>query len=380
MLVNRIGAFVVPFLTLYLTQSKKFSPAEAGFVVSLWGAGSLMAGPVGGFLADRWGRRRTLLTSLIAGAFAMLAVGLARSTSEIMMATFALGFFGEMYRPPVVAAIGDVVRPEDRTRAFGFLYWAINLGFSIAPVVASLMVARSFLLLFFADAATTLVFAAIVFARVPETRPTTPVPRDLFYGARWIAPYTDGVFLAFVLISFVGALVFAQHLVGLPLDMAAHGIDAKHYGLLVCVNGLLIVLVQPAATQRLDQFRKYRVLAVGALLVGLGFGLTAIASTPAQYVGTIIVWSLGEIALLPVASTVVTDIAPPSLRGSYQGAYQLAWGAAFSIAPTLGGGVIARFGAPTLWVGCFMAGVLVAIGHLAIGPANRRRELERLAA
>jgi MFS family permease len=384
MLVNRMGAFVVPFLTLYLTQSRAFSPAEAGFVVSLWGAGSLMAGPVGGFLADRRGRRFSMLLALTAGAASMLALGFARTTGEIMTATFALGFFGEMYRPGVVAAIGDVVRPEDRTRAFGFLYWAINLGFSIAPVVASFMVSRSFLFLFVADAASTLIFAAIVWARVPETRPLTPIgePREILLGARWTAPYTDGVFLVFVLISFVGAVVFAQHLVGLPLDMAAHGIDAARYGLLVCVNGLLIVIVQPIAAQWLDRFPKNRVLASGALLVGVGFGLTALASTPAQYVGSIVVWSLGEIALLPVASTVITDLAPPSLRGSYQGVYQLAWGAAFSVAPTLGGGVIARLGAPTLWAGCFIAGLLVALGHLAVGPANRRRarDLQRLAA
>jgi MFS family permease len=381
-LVNRLGSFVIPFLSIYLTGERHLSPAEAGLVVSLWGAGSLGAGPVGGFIADRWGRRSALVLSLSMGASAMLALGFARSIPEIIAATFALGFFGEMYRPSVTAAIGDLVAPQDRTRAFGFLYWAINLGFSIAPVVASLMVKRGFVTLFVADAATTLAFAAIVYLRVPETRPENRDLGEELLGGRWTAPYTDDLFLAFMLISFLGALMFVQHLVALPLDMAAHGIDAAHFGRIICINGILIVLVQPPAAQWLENFDKGRVLAVGALLVGVGFGLNAFAHTPWQYAGAIAVWSLGEIALLPVAVSVITELAPAPLRASYQGAYQLVWGASFLITPALSGSLMARFGARALWIGCFVVGGVVAAGHLWHGAARRRRvaRTDRLAA
>ena len=124
---------------------------------------------------------------------------------------------------------------------------------------------------------------------------------------------------------------------------------------------------------------KNRVLAAGALLIGLGFGATGLAHTPLQYVGSIVLWSLGEIALLPVAAAVITDLAPPSLRGSYQGAYQLAWGAAFMIAPSLTGLVITRFGMSVLWAGCFVAGIAVSIGHFALNSARKRR-MQELAA
>jgi MFS family permease len=371
-LVNRLGAFIVPFLSIYLTQQLGLSPVEAGMVVSVWGAGGLGAGPVGGLVSDRFGRRRALILSLSMGAIAMLTLGLARSIPHIIAATFALGFFGEMYRPSVSAAIGDLVPPGDRTRAYGFLYWAINLGFAVAPVVASLMVGRGFTLLFVADAATTLVFALIVWARVPETRHHADSDEQLL-GGRWAAPYTDGVFVVFLLISFAAAMVFVQHLVGLPLDMAAHGIDAAHYGRIICINGILIVLVQPWAAVFLERFDKSRVLACGALLVGIGFGLTGLARAPGGYALSIAVWSLGEIALLPIATAVLIELAPSSLRASYQGGYQLVWGAAFLFAPGLSGAVISRFGAPALWAGCFVTGVLVSLGHLALGPARRRR-------
>jgi dipeptide/tripeptide permease len=188
----------------------------------------------------------------------------------------------------------------------------------------------------------------------------------------WTAPYTDGIFLVFMGLSFLIAMVFVQHLVGLPLDMAAHGIDAAHYGRLICINGILIILVQPPASTWLERFNLSHVIAAGAVLVGIGFGLTGLARAPGGYALSIAVWSLGEIALLPIAVAIITEIAPPSLRGSYQGAYQLMWGAAFFIAPGLSGAVIARFGAPALWTGCFVTGVVVALGHLSLGAARQR--------
>jgi MFS family permease len=373
-LVNRIGTFVIPFLALYLTRERHLSASQAGAIISMWGAGSLGAGPVGGFVADRWGRRRALVLSLAAGAAAMLVLGLVRATPHLFGAAFALGFFGEMYRPSVQAAIADLVPPGDRTRAFGFLYWAVNLGYSVAPVLAGWIAGRSFTLLFVGDAATTLLFALIVWLRVPETRGGRGAER-----VSWVAPYTDGLFLGFVLISFIAAAVFAQHLVGLPIDMGAHGIDAARFGTIICTNGLMVVLVQPSASEWLGRFPRSRVLATGAFLVGAGFGLTAFSRTPLAYVGSIAVWSLGEVALLPVTAAQVSDLSPPSLRASYQGMYQLAWGAAFAVAPILSGGVIARWGASALWAGCFAAGTLVALAQLALGGAARRRhaELER---
>ncbi len=91
-LVNRIGGFVVPFLALYLTRERGLGTAEAGLVVSLYGAGSIASGPVGGVLADRVGRRPTMLLGLGGGSAAMLALGLAHSLPAIAAATLVLGF------------------------------------------------------------------------------------------------------------------------------------------------------------------------------------------------------------------------------------------------------------------------------------------------
>lgn len=109
---------------------------------------------IGGTLADRLGRRATMLLSLFGGAAAILSVGLSTSIPQIGVATFAMGWLAEMYRPAVSAMIADVVPPADRQRAYEHLYWVANLGFAIAPVLAGLAARTSYLTLFVVDAAT----------------------------------------------------------------------------------------------------------------------------------------------------------------------------------------------------------------------------------
>src|SRR5262249_46184842 len=116
-----------------------------------------------------------------------------------------------------------------------------------------------------------------------------------------------------------------------------------------------------------------RVLAAGALLTGVGFGLTAWAASAPAYLASIAVWTLGEILLTPVASTVVADLSPRALRGTYQGAFHMVWAASGSLGPLGGAWVLGRFGARALWWGCLALGVVSAALHLAVAPARQRR-------
>src|SRR5260370_26369704 len=130
-LINRMGGFVMPLIALYLTGERGRTVEEAGFIVALLGAGSLASGPMGGFLADHIGRRRTLIFALVGGAAAMLHLCFARAPAHIAAAAFLLGLLGDLYRPAVSAAVADLVPAPDRVRAYGLLYWGVNLGFAI---------------------------------------------------------------------------------------------------------------------------------------------------------------------------------------------------------------------------------------------------------
>lgn len=370
-LLNRLGGFVYTFLALYLTEARHFSVARAGFVVALYGAGSFASGPVGGYLADHIGRRRTMLASFGLGAAAMVQLGFARAPWHIAASAALLGFCNDLFRPALQATVADVVPPAERTRAYGYIYWAVNLGFAGAAVIAGFMASRNFTLLFIGDAATTLAFGLIVLLRVPETHPERQAARRERPDPR--VPLRDRVFIAFVLAQFLVMLVGAQGASTLPVDMAAHGIPNDTYGLLLAINGIMIVVFQPTAIRLVGRFRRGDVLALAALLQGLGFGLTGWGQGVAWYAFTIVVWTLAELLYSPICPAVVADLAPTSLRGSYQGTWLMAWGASICLAPTFGSLVLGRLGSHALWGGCFAVCLAAAALHLTIAPARRRR-------
>ena len=374
MLVNRLGGFLVPFLGLYLTRSRGLSVGEAGVVVSLFGLGSVFAGPVAGFLADRLGRRATLLFSLVGGGLLTICIAFTTAPSGLAALVFATGFVGEIYRPPAQAVVADVVPPADRRRAFGFLYWAVNLGFSLGLALAGLISQVSYALLFVGDGLTTLAFAAIVMKNVPETRPPVERPEPLGEALLGIlAPFRDRAFAPFFALHLLLVVVFMQFSLALPVDMTSHGVSTAGFGALIALNGILIVLLQPLAARLVPRFDSARVMALGSVLVGTGFGMNALRHSAPWYAAGIVVWTFGEICTLPVASAIPAELAPPELRGRYQGAYSMTWALAAIASPLVGGRVIQRFGSEALWAGSFVLGLAVAAGHVAIGPARNRR-------
>jgi MFS family permease len=135
----------------------------------------------------------------------------------------------------------------------------------------------------------------------------------------------------------------------------------------------MVVALQPFAAPSLQRFRRSRILAAAALLTGAGFGVNALGASAWLYAAGIVVWTLGEIVGSPASMAVVADLAPPELRGAYQGAFFLSFAVPTCLAPALGTLVLGRLGARPLWAGCFAVGLVAAVGHLAIAPARRRR-------
>src|SRR5437763_6268690 len=171
LIVNRLASFVIAFLSLYLVRDRGMPPAEAGRILALYGVGFTIAGPLGGLLADRIGRKATMIAGLLFGAASVGALAFVRAPALLALFTFLTAATGDMYRPAMSAAVADVVPPADRPRAYGLVYWAVNFALSVGLVIGGLVAERSFLALFLADAGTSLAAAAIILFRVPETRP-----------------------------------------------------------------------------------------------------------------------------------------------------------------------------------------------------------------
>jgi len=371
LIVNRLASFVIAFLSLYLVRERGLSPAEAGRILALYGVGFTVAGPLGGLLADKVGRRATMVGALMLGACSVGALAFARAPALLALFSFFAAATGDAYRPAMSAAVADVVPPADRARAYGLVYWAVNLALSVGLVIGGLVAERSFVALFLADGGTSLAAAAIVLLRVPETRPQGLVHEPALRGL--VKVFADGPFLSFLLLHLAALAVFTQWQLALPIDMSAHGMGPSTYAFLMSVNCAGVVFLQPLISPRIQRFDAARLLATSAALFGLGYGVNALGGSLAVYgIGTAL-WTVGEVIGFPVASTLVANLAPAELRGRYQGAFSMCWGAAFTVAPIAAGEVIQRFGARTLWLLCLAVAAAVSAGHLITGESRRRR-------
>lgn len=373
-IINRLGGFVVPFLSLYLTSQRGVPVGQAGLIVALFGAGSFAAQLVGGELTDRLGRRPVLLLSLLGAPPLTLAVGFSRDLTLTAGLTAALGFFTDLYRPAVNAAVSDLVGPESRPRAFGYMYWAINLGAAIAPVVAGLMAHINYLLLFVGDAVTTLAYGMIVLVNIRETQPPeagTAARAPL--QARLTQLGKEPVLLVFTFLTLLFGLIYMQGMVTLPLDMANHGLGPAAYGLAGAANGVLIILVTIQLSRLIAKWPPFWAMGLSALALGAGFSLNTWAATLPAYVIAVVVWTLGEIIGAAVAPTIIANLSPVELRGLYQGVFGSAWGLSFFIGPLVGTWVFDRFSPDILWAGCGVLGVVLAAGYVMLSRAGHRR-------
>jgi len=370
-LINRLGGFVVPLLTIYLTKDRGMTVSDAGGIVALFGAGQILASQVGGQMSDRLGRRVTMIVSLLGGAGGMVALGLARDLTAIAVLVGVVGFVGELYRPAVLAFVADVTPPEHRVDAYGLLYWAINLGFAFAAATGGFLADVDFTILFFVDAATMAIFALLVWRHVPETRPARVPRAEAAPPSRsWLR---DGDFVVYVSLTLLMSLLPLQTAAPLSAHMSWQGFSASGYGLVLAFNGLLIIAIQPFASSWIVQRDPSRVIAYAALLYGAGMALHGLAPNLVLHASAVLVWSIGEILESPTRSALVAAMAPADARGRYQGALVLAWGVATMVAPKLGTYLWEHAGPDVLWGGCLGVGALVAALMLLTGPARRRR-------
>ena len=367
-LINRLGGFVIPFLTLYLTIQRQIPVSQAALMVSLFGAGSFIAQLTGGELTDRLGRRPVMLMSFFITPIFMTALGFAENLILISISTFLVGFFTDLYRPAVGAAIADLVPSKYRTRAYGYNYWAINLGAAIAPLLAGLIAEYNYLTLFIADALTTATFGFIVLFGIHETRPpeaqqTSSAPLNERITQLRRAP----ILLWFTFLVLFFGMIYMQGNVTLPLDMQANGLGPKQYGTAIAMNGLLIILVTIPVSNMATNWPRFETIALSTFLLGLGFGFTALASTLPFYMISVAIWTIGEIAGTAVGPAIIADLSPPDLRGLYQGVFGSAWGLAFFFGPLIGGWVYEYSGKNTLWVACLFLGIVLAFCFLLLG-------------
>lgn len=398
--INTFGSSMVfPLFTLYFTEKFGLTLAEAGLLATFFVAGSIIGNPLGGFLADRLGRKGVMIFSLAAAAVLSMSMALAPSAQALIVVAVLWGMTGPMFQPASAAMVADLVPPARRAASYGLLRIAMNAGVSLGPVAAALMLGlgrlpdgtlapNAYLPLFAGDALTSLIFAYIIWRNLRETKPeeTSEAAGDGVKSDRAAAGgfgrlFADTPFVVFVALYALIGVVYSQMNTTFGVYMyRTYGIPQEHYSLMLASNAALVVLFQFPIARWVDRRDRSRMLALGAALYGLGFGLVGYAATGVVFEIAIIVITIGEMVIVPAAQTVAADLAPIDMRGRYQAIFGLTAALGFGVGPVAAGALFDAGQGRWIWIAALAIGLLVAAGYRASGPSLRRRQSAAVAA
>ncbi|MER7795659.1 MFS transporter [Streptomyces sp. NPDC097640] len=378
-IVNRLGYLVTPFLVFFLA-ARGVTGAETTYVLGALGAGNLVGPALGGLLADRIGRRSTMLIGLVGASAAQGALFAAPGALTMAAAALLLSAAGALISPAAYALLADSVDADRRQRAYALFGWGVNIGTAAAGVLGGFLAAHGYWLLFTVDAATMLAYAVIVATRLRETRPAGKDKATAADGIGYGVVLRDRLLLALLPLFGVQLFVYSLTEVALPLAIRDSGLSPAVYGAMAAVNAVFVVVLQPVATATLARLPQLPVQAAGSVLIAAGVALTGVADSVALYTVSVVVWSLGEVVVAGIAASMVAGLAPAHARGRYQGAFQWTWGVARFGALTVGVTVYSSLSPAVLWWSALVAGVLTSAVTLALRSRVDRRMEHDLAA
>ncbi|WP_405490264.1 MFS transporter [Streptomyces sp. NBC_00096] len=374
--VNRLGYLVTPFL-VFLLADRGITGSDISFVLGALGAGNLLGPAIGGLLADRIGRRPTMLIGLLGSAVAQGALFLAPGIWTMAASALLLSTAGATVGPAAYALLADSVDTGWRRRAYALFGWGVNIGTAVAGVLGGFLAAHGYWLLFAVDAGTALVYATVVATRLREPARTAP---EKSAGLGYGVVLRDRLLLALLPVFGIQLFVYSLTEVALPMAVRDSGLSPVVYGTLAAVNAALVVALQPFVTARLADLPQLPVQAAGSALIAVGVALTGLADSVAGYVFSVAVWSLGELSVAGIAASVVANLAPATARGRYQGAFSWTWGVSRFAALTLGVTLYTGLGAAALWWSALAAGLLAAAATLGLRSRIAARTEHDLAA
>ncbi|MFE5486758.1 MFS transporter [Streptomyces sp. NPDC056527] len=369
--INRLGFMVTPFLVFFLA-TRDVTGTETTYVLGALGAGNLLGPAVGGVLADRVGRRPTMLIGLVGSAAAQGALFVAPGVWTMAVAALLISALGALVGPAAYALMADAVDAERRQRAYALFGWGVNIGTAVAGVLGGFLAAQGYWLLFAVDAGTMLIYALVVATRLSEP-PRAKAAEGSDDGIGYGVVFRDRLALALLPLFGVELFVYSLTEVALPLAVHDSGLSPAVYGAMAAVNAILVVALQPFVTARLARLPQLPVQGAGSALIAIGVALTGLADGIVGFTVSVVVWSLGEVVVAGIAATIIANLAPPHARGRYQGAFSWTWGVARFAALTLGVTLYTNLGPSTLWWTALAAGLTAASLTLALTTRVARR-------
>lgn len=343
----------MPFLAILLSNTTSLTPAEIGMVIGAGPLAGIIGGFVGGILSDLFGRRNLMILSMVMMAAAFVGFVATVKPLYLLLNSILLGLASAFYNTISKALTGDLTPEDKRFRVFANRYLAINLGFSVGPMLGAFLGIAGSTYTFWLTSGTYLLFAGIIgyfchkyqVGGAPEHTEGKPKLSETFHVLS-----RDVVLFMFVIGSVLVMSVFSQIFIILPQYINSNFVDGVAlYSVLLTTNGLTVLALQIPLTRLAERFSLFRRIIAGVVLVAVGEVGFAFSFDWSWFIFSMVILTLGEILIIPAEFALIDQISPDHIRGTYYGAQSFADSGRF-FGPWIGGLVLAHYGGTMMFM------------------------------
>jgi len=358
----------MPFLSLYLYQNRGLSMTLTGAILLAGGLCSAISQALGGALSDRFGRRPVLLVAALVSVFLYsglaVLIGISASVWAIAVVYIAARSVLTITRPVISATVVDFSSKGKLTEAYGILRIGANIGWAAGPAIGGYL--ATFLpygWLFGIPALTCGIVSLIVFFFVHES--SQGMGKKVGFRSM-LPPASDPAFLAFTTVSLLLFIVMGQMASTLSIFTVDRvGFSTAQYGLILTLNGLIVIFFQYPMTLALRRLAEFRALILGSLLYAVGYLSFGWITQFGWALGAMAVITAGEIINSPVSLAVIGELSPRDQRGRYMGVFGLSETIGIAVGPLLGGILLDAFpfDPRLVWAPIASLALIAAVGY-----------------
>jgi len=382
------AALAFPFESIYMHRELGASMSLIGVVFGLVPAAVMPLQFWGGHLTDRLGRRLVLLVAVFVGVVWFVGFAFVTEIWQVALLVAVESAFGwPLFQTASNAMIADLLPAAKRGEGYSITRVAMNLGVVLGPALAGLALATgaSFRQLFLAAAAGCAVMMAMTAVWIRESRPASALSPQAHTDAQGRSGYrivlADRVFIVFCLVAVLPVFCVGNFGSIYSVYITDYlGVPFGEWGALLALNAFIVATVQYPLVRTTRRRNRMVLLGLSSVLLATGVGGSAFAGPLWSLIILIVILSVGETLLSPLAAAEVSELAPEAVRGRYMGVWTVVWNGGAALGPAFGGWAMDAFGGREAFAILLVEGLVGAVGFLLLAPGWRRRRTAARAA
>jgi MFS family permease len=373
--INSVGSSMIwPFIIIFFRNQLDVSMLQAGSLMTIKSGVSIFSALIAGSLADRFGRKRIMVFSLIsAGLIYFLYIP--QHPFLVYAVLMALsGLVEPMYRVGATAMVADMLPEESRMGGYALQRMVTNIGLTIGPVLSGILILKSYGLMFSISAICLIVFGLFIYFLINETLVKEPaeteagMPRENYITVLKNKPFM--VFSSSLFLTMTSSVPVFVNLTAYANENYA--IPESELGLLLTTNAMMVIVFQFMVTRITEKHDVKRILTIGSIFYAIGTGSIIFGSTLWAFVISMAVMTVGEMIYMPTSTTMAANMAPSHMRGRYMSVYNLAIELAVGVGPMIAGFLNDFMFPKAIWMGCMVLALMAIPGNYAVSYWGRK--------